>query len=1480
MSCHCHNEITRDGSGQLNRYLKALDPSYAPIDDRNIEDLLVYAKRYASQIRFYDTPDSGVVSNEPVEKISWREFFRRDMAVIAASVANWDFLQVKKDYDETRKRLDENPKPELFAALFNPILGIATKIDSWYSIAIPDNPLYGDLTIGIQSSLKAALNKVREYEEGFKLVDPYTPLSINYAGIKNKNFWELDHPVKANVSIYEGQQEKEKIRNATLYVDDIFLTFYSFVSNLVNSSDRYLTFALEEYPSHQPHMALFITFLRLFQHARHQMNGITERLLNYYYRDVLQLKEKPSIPDKVYVVFELAKDIANYDLAKGTALDGGKDGSGIGQVYKTRHDLVINQAKVKELKTIFLEKNQGDGVLTTLYARPVANSQDGYGEKFTDPYPKWPTFGKGSDVNRNFQNICEQLNLLQDQYYYKNETMLGFAIASPHLLLQGGKRVIIYRLMAFQKIFDEKVINEERIVQIKLTSQKNWLKIEKQMNQDNYQSLKTLLDEGTFPDQEYETSYFFDLSENLLLIYLPLSEDPITAFDAEVHEGSFKTDHPVMQILMGPAVQLDLADFKDMRFSDSTMEVRVGTINNDGARNANFDGLKTLLLQNDDGLIDSSTVYDPFTAYPSMGRSLYIGSDEVFNKNIDQLSVNILFAANASTKNNFTLDVLKDRSWIRLIDSTNGNDLSRNVLSEVGELTRTPLSFNDRYSGKSTKGFLQLTLNTTVSGERLFEKLQELALQLKIKEISLSYHATLRSLQAGVDQLFHVYPFGVLQADLRIPSSPKKGSSFAFSQSNTRPLDFTRQEIDLLSDVKGSLLPQFTFLDPYAKYNSPTEKEDDYENLYNGGIANGTETVPRISRKKNLQRIATVMLDASGMEEKLTGSTNQYSGETQEEGMLFIGLENLKPLQSVSLLFQFAEGTAQDEDNDPPVIHWSYLKDNEWKPLRQENIISDDTYGFQATGIIKIDVPADATFRNTIITDGLIWFCASATENTNRIPYLIDIVAQAVQATFEDNNNNQTHFNNALPAGSISKLVTKVAEVGKVIQPFASWNGKHAEVGPEFYTRVSERLRHKNRAINAWDYEHLILDRFKDIYKVKAITHSDPNCFCRHPEDTIVIDQVDDCCGSQIAPGHVLIVPIADFKNRHALNPLQPKTGRRTLLEIQDYLKSRTSPFVKIHAKNPVYEEVIVFFRVKFYAGVDKGYHLKKLNDEIIKFLTPWAFDENVDVKFGEKVYASSVINFIEERPYVDFITDFLMGVCKDECCPSEEEHQNHTKLPESSPILPPESVPVVKGLVLDYSLNPLQGATVRLRDTAHNTVTNNNGEFILTNVPTTLTIMVSLAGYESAELFVLANHELKFYLRQDNQDNDGGDEDVKEVLSHICGCHDFEELIQQNASEQGVVVAIPSTSRSILVSARKHIIVPYEAPEKPDPCKTNKAADGSMKIKAREIVPQPIPGLDKATRKTQQKPGAKVAVTKREGKKPSSKKKSPGSKK
>ena len=49
------------------------------------------------------------------------------------------------------------------------------------------------------------------------------------------------------------------------------------------------------------------------------------------------------------------------------------------------------------------------------------------------------------------------------------------------------------------------------------------------------------------------------------------------------------------------------------------------------------------------------------------------------------------------------------------------------------------------------------------------------------------------------------------------------------------------------------------------------------------------------------------------------------------------------------------------------------------------------------------------------------------------------------------------------------------------------------------------------------------------------------------------------------------------------------------------------------------------------------------LKEEIMQYLTPWAFNSDADIQFGGKIFKSSLINFIEERYYVDFITDVVL---------------------------------------------------------------------------------------------------------------------------------------------------------------------------------------------------------------------------------------------
>jgi hypothetical protein len=82
---------------------------------------------------------------------------------------------------------------------------------------------------------------------------------------------------------------------------------------------------------------------------------------------------------------------------------------------------------------------------------------------------------------------------------------------------------------------------------------------------------------------------------------------------------------------------------------------------------------------------------------------------------------------------------------------------------------------------------------------------------------------------------------------------------------------------------------------------------------------------------------------------------------------------------------------------------------------------------------------------------------------------------------------------------------------------------------------------------------------------------------------------------------------------------------------------------VTLHVHNPIYEEVKVDFQVKFRNGVDAGLFKNKLNSEIKSLLAPWAFDCNNDINFGGRIHKSVILNHIEERPYVDFVTCFKM---------------------------------------------------------------------------------------------------------------------------------------------------------------------------------------------------------------------------------------------
>jgi hypothetical protein len=1384
-NCNCHTEIILKGSGQLERYLEALDPSYVSIDGRSFEDLLSFAAAYADQIRFYDMPGDEVNDTTPAAKVSWAEFFKRDMAVIAASVASVNLDKIKNDYESISERILLDPSAELYTDLLNQIVTIAAQIDQWYTAAIPQNSLHTDIDLAVKSSLSAQLKKLIAYEEGFIVVDSKTVLNIDFSKLQNKEEWGLNAAVNPEFDIYLGTTPEARILNAVPYVDDIFQAFFSVINNIVDDAPGYLTFAITQYPSHQPYMALYIAFLQLFALAQEQMNRLTGRMLDFYYRDVLRLAPKAAVPDKVFVIFQLAQNVAEYDLPQGTSLSAGKDASGVDQVYQTEADFVINEANVRELKNIFIQKtpvtaDEANKTVAAVYANPVANSMDGEGAKFTIPNSKWPTFGSGGVMRTAPKNICEYISQKQAALTPPNNTEIGFAVASPQLVLQGGTRLIKCSMpFDFSKFPVNANMLKSLNLQVVLTGEKSWLNISRQMDKKEAEAIKQVMDFGLFPAPDPTNSFlsesgFFLAQEDdtngkpvtgVLYIFMPISEQGIVPFNAKTHTGNYQTAYPVMQILMGSGLGFPASFFHGLKVDSLSIAVQVGSINDikNKSQDINNDGLKKVNIQTDSGLVTPGKPFDPFTKVPYQGMSFYIESDEVFNKPLGQLSVNITKSIPEEKDSDYSfpynVSVLARNNWKQLIDYRGGDfstySLTFNILnvanqSDAGQvveftgvineaastayhfpisLNRSPIEYYTGYDISAYKNFIRIDNQANFDDD--IQSLIRDAPKFQIQGLSLSYQSVLTALDPKIDQFFHIYPFGTVETYITPPGTETVNKQLILQQ---KPL---------MVDAKNILLPQFTFLNPTAVYKDVMSRK---------GSKIHTELLIKSAKYSGDEILDKLIYDASGLNRIIKGGNNQYSDTVQEEGLLFIGVEKLQPLQTLSLLFEFAPGSAINEDDDPPIINWSYLIYNEWRPLEAECLISDSTYGFQTTGIVKLSVPADANDSHTIVTNGLYWFCASVTSESDRIPELIDIIAQATEVVFYDQANSPSHYNNALPAGSISKLSVAVSQVKGVTQPYASFDGKHKEEGKEYYTRVSERLRHKRRAVTPWDYERLVLEQFPEVFKVKCITNVDPGCLCPDPPSLLETRDTNllkspKCCGPVKSSGNVLIVPVPNLKNNNAENPLQPKTSRLTLIEIVNYLTPLTSPFVTVHAKNPVYEQVIVFFRVKFLSGIDKGYHLQKLNEEIVQYLTPWAFNAEIEADFGKKIYASSIINFIQQRSYVDFITDFLMGVCRDECC-----------VPET---------------------------------------------------PDTTTV--------TAENFVTA-------------------------LNQVSGCNDIEAFLKNQGYFIGDVIAEPSTQRSLLVSAPKHIILLYEAPKELTVCeKLQKAVPLPVHFPTPVVVETPV---------------------------------------
>jgi hypothetical protein len=113
--------------------------------------------------------------------------------------------------------------------------------------------------------------------------------------------------------------------------------------------------ALSEAGDMPPHMALMMAFLKMFEVQQNNLNTLTERHLQFYYKDILGFKPRKGENGKATVFFEPVKNAPEAFIPKGTLFDAGKDGNGKPITYSSVRDVTVNQMQVTETKRLPVE---------------------------------------------------------------------------------------------------------------------------------------------------------------------------------------------------------------------------------------------------------------------------------------------------------------------------------------------------------------------------------------------------------------------------------------------------------------------------------------------------------------------------------------------------------------------------------------------------------------------------------------------------------------------------------------------------------------------------------------------------------------------------------------------------------------------------------------------------------------------------------------------------------------------------------------------------------------------------------------------------------------------------------------------------------------------------------------------------------------------------------------------------------------------
>ncbi len=1221
--------LQRDGTSQSQRQASALQPDFIPVEERTLEDWLTFAQQFAAELTFFDN------DNNP--NGTWESFLtdaaitnKQFVADLLAYVQNPDTFS--GDTEKLRKL--SRPHLVLFVS-FLQLLGYIKEqlngftkkhLDFFYFDILgltPKGPVPDVANVIIQLA-----DDVQELfvAKGTGLLAGKDSLDKDLVYITEKDTVISQATIKKIKTLYTGKQATtlhQLLQDESIKVDSermlkmmqLVLGYpmpgdpLPYYNNAPVTLDILNALVNDERATDYITGKLFLTkeeFADLVPNYASNWSKTETTLINAYRRKELKKVRQQETDAKAGFLKMFLFALGNPQPGDALPPYGNKSADLDAIFNDLNNNVTAKEAEAYIKDYLYLTRESftnsiivrnnakaTDAAWLTVYADVAVAQQKKRTNLLADPFQvQWLNgyattdalasaiaSGNSGDTTLSFNTFGKGHS--PKELSGAKPASIGFAIASPQLLMQEGKRTVTATLVFQDNSLAAIPDDNSNLFSFFLSTGTGWYNAAAAIFSYGNVSRDTNGNAVSNGDNVRFTPTTTGINAVQVQLTLAETDPPVVPPVAPDDIVSVHSNYPVLAAILNQsdAALSNYRWFKDAILQQVAVQVKV-------------EGLKALTLQNDDAVLNSKKPFEPFGSNPEVGSHFYFAHSEVSSKPLNTLALRFEWMNKPPDLGQYYKDYGNIDAGKPITNASFKAALKYNDDTTVVAIPPPVRLFDDDASSvihieqRNIPQLVQRSVNTeeeeTIAWKRFF------LLELNTPDFQHAAYPALAARKA------YLNAGAIANANALPANEPQRGDKINQAYAAATPLNppYTPKLKSFSIDYTAS----FTI----ALKADATNGANSFFHI----TAFGYEEM------SNPQPLSDVTAKAASVAVPLLP-------QFQNDGLVYVGIDKLFAPQNLSLFFQMAEGSA-NPDLEKPAVSWSYLSSgNNWQPLQGTNLIFDSTNGLLNTGIIEFAIPGDATNRNTAMGENLYWLQAGVSGNSDAIPDTVAVFTQAVSTRFVDNENAPEHFLTPLPPGSIQETAITIPEIDKILQPFSSLKGKPAEADEQFYIRVSERLRHKGRALTMWDYEYLVLEQFPEIYKVKCVPTN--------------------------GAGIIEVIVIPDIKGKLPFNPFQPKAPSNLLYTIQQYLEQRISTWAIVKVKNPTYTQVKVRIAVKIKDGYSENYFLAKLEEDLIKYLAPWAYDTAAEIFLDRRIDADVIVNFVAEQFYIDYASDVYL---------------------------------------------------------------------------------------------------------------------------------------------------------------------------------------------------------------------------------------------